>query len=146
MNWLTITRADLYNSKVAALIDAADTASLGDGQRDRTTGIIADVTLEVRRRVARANALDADTTTIPGGLKPLAVDIIYCRLKMALEMELTKDESDCLARRSQELDRIADGKEMIDPPDHPIAANYTQAEPHPSFGRAPHREFSHRHV
>jgi len=69
-NWISITKADLYNSKVAALIDAADSASLGQGQQDRITGIIADVTLEIRRRVAKANQLDQNTAAIPGLRSP----------------------------------------------------------------------------
>ena len=133
-NWISITKADLYNSKVAALIDAADSASLGQGQQDRTTGIIADVTLEIRRRVAKANQLDQNTAAIPGGLKPLAVDIIYCRLKVALEMELTDDERLFLKQRSDQLDRIADGRDVVDPPDNPMAANPVQTLPAPSFG------------
>jgi len=133
-NWITITKADLYNSKIAALIDAADSASLGQSQADRTTGIIADVTLEIRRRVAKSNQLDQNTAAIPGGLKPLAVDLIYCRLKVALEMELTDDERAALKARHNELDRIADGRYVVDPPDNPIAANPVQSLPAPSFG------------
>ena len=64
-NWITLTKADLYNSKVAALIDAADAVSLGQSQTDRSSGVIGDVTLEIRRRVARCNQLDQDTTKIP---------------------------------------------------------------------------------
>jgi hypothetical protein len=138
-NWIAITKADLYNSKVAALIDAANTTSLGAGQTDRTTGVMADVTLEIRRKIARVNLLDSDTTKIPGGLKPLAIDIIFCRLKVALEMELTEDERKSLARRENELDRIADGKDFVDPPDNPVAANMEQGQPSPSFGDKPHR-------
>ena len=138
-NWITITKADLYNSKVAALIDAANSVSLGAGQTDRTTGIIADVTMEIRRRVARANQVDANASAIPGGLKPLAVDMIYCRLKIALEMQLTEDERLALKQRENQLDRIADGRDVVDPPDNPIAANPVQTIPSPSFGRWPQR-------
>jgi len=69
-NWIAIAKSDLYNSKCAALIDAADSVALGQGQTDRTTGVMADVTLEIRRRVAKSNQLDANTAAIPGGLKP----------------------------------------------------------------------------
>ena len=138
-NWITITKADLYNTKVSALIDAANTVLLGAGQTDRTTGLIADVTMEIRRRVSRANVLDRDTTKIPAGLKPLAIDLICCRLKVALEMDLTKDEASALTRRETELDRIADGKDMVDAPDNPIPATMTQDIPLPAFGCTPHR-------
>ena len=136
-NWITITIADLYNSQAATLIDAANTVSLGNGQASRVPGIIADVTLEIRRKVARCNQLDANPAAIPGGLKPLAVDIIYCRLKIALQMDLTQAERDSLARRERELDRVADGRDLVDPPDNPIAANMTQGVAAPSFGDSP---------
>jgi len=117
--WIAITIADLYNSQVAPLIDAANSVALGANQADRVTGTIADVTLEIRRKVAKSNSLDMDGTKIPGGLKTLAIDIIYCRLKTALQMELSQDERDTLKRRVDDLDRIADGKDMVDSPDNP---------------------------
>jgi len=141
-NWITITKADLYNSKAAALIDAADTASLGANQPDRSTGVIADVTLEIRRRVSRSNQLDANPAAIPAGLKPLAIDLVYCRLKNALELPLTDDERLFLKQREVQLDRIADGRDLVDPPDNPIAPNATQAIAQPSFARGPVREFT----
>lgn len=133
-NWIAITKADLYNSKAAAIIDQADSEQLGAGQTDRSTGVIADVTLEIRRRVARCNQLDADTTTIPAGLKPLAVDIIYCRLKLALGIDLLQGERDALNRREQELQRVANGEDLVDPPDNAVAPNMNTATALPSFG------------
>lgn len=123
MSWITITKSDLYNSKVAALIDAADAVSLAAGQADRSTGVIADVTMEIRRRVSQCNYVDQDVTKIPAGLKPLAIDIIFCRLKTALEQELNQDERATLDRRQRELDRIADGKDPVDAPDNPIVTD-----------------------
>ncbi len=143
-NWIVIAKADLYNSKAAALIDAADSVSLGSGQTDRTTGVVADVTLEIRRRVAKCNQLDQNPAAIPGGLKPLAVDLIYCRLKNALELPLTDDERLFLNQREDQLDRIADGCEVVEPPDSPMPANPMQALARPSFGRGRRREFTRR--
>jgi hypothetical protein len=143
-NWIVITQADLYNSKAAALIDAANSSSLGAGQTDRITGVIADVTLEVRRRVAKCNQLDQNTAAIPGGLKPLAVDLIFCRLKTALEMELTEDERLSLKQRELQLDRIADGRDVVEPPDSPMAVNPLQFVPEPGFGHRRPREFTNR--
>ncbi|MDE2107253.1 MAG: hypothetical protein KGL39_59195 [Patescibacteria group bacterium] len=142
-NWIAIAKADLYNSKAAALIDAADSVQLGVGQTDRTTGVIADVTLEIRRRVGKEYAVDADPTKIPGGLKPLAVDLIYCRLKIALEQELSPAELQMLARRERELDRISDGKDVVEAPDTPLVSNAEQTIPAPSFGdcRPHHHRF-----
>ena len=143
-NWIVITKADLYNSKVAALIDAADSVALGNGQVDRTTGVITDVALSIRRQCARVNILDANTAAIPGGLKTLAIDVIYCRLKRALEMELSEDERKELERGERTIERIGEGKEFIDPPDNPVAVNFEQAQPAPSFGNRPHRHFTDR--
>jgi hypothetical protein len=140
-NWITITIADLYNSQAAALIDAANSVSLSvnkPGQADqvsRVPGIIADVTMEIRRRVARCNQLDQVVTAIPSGLKPLAVDIIFCRLKVAMQMALSEDERATLKQRERQLDRIADGSDMVDPPDTAIVANFNQTQPSPTFGK-----------
>jgi len=119
MRWLAITISDLYNSKSATLIDQINQNLLGAGQTDRVTGIIADVTLEVRRKVAVQYSIDIDPTKIPGGLKTLAVDMIYCRLKIAAEMTLSEDERIALRKCVTDLDRIADGKDMVDQPDNP---------------------------
>jgi hypothetical protein len=142
-NWITVALADLYNSKAAPLVDQINQQMLGAGQTDRLTGIIADATLEIRRRVAKCNQLDADTTKIPGGLKPLAVDLIYCRLKIAAELPLSDDERLILKQREDQLERIADGRDTVDPADNPIAPNFTQALPAPAFGRR-HRLFTNR--
>lgn len=141
-NWISLTKADVYNSKAAALIDAADSVSLGNGQTDRTTGILADVTLEIRRRIAKTNQLDQNPAAIPAGLKPLAIDLVYCRLKNALELPLTDDERLFLKQREIQLDRIADGRDVVEPPDAPIAANPVEVLPPPSFGRGRPREFT----
>jgi hypothetical protein len=142
-NWITITKIDLYDAKAAALVDAADSVQLGAGQSDRTTQVIADVTAEIRRKVARSNQLDQDVTKIPGGLKNLALDIIIARLKTSLEQELTPAEMKGLEAHERELNRIADGKDLVDPPDNPIAPNMTQATAQPSFGHR-HRDFTKR--
>ena len=124
-NWIAITKADLYDIKVAALVDQVDALSLGAGQTERTTDIIAAVTAEIRRKCARANALDADLATIPNGLKTLALDLIAGRIKSTLELELNQDERNMLLARERDLNRIADGKDLVDLPDNPIATGQT---------------------
>jgi hypothetical protein len=138
-NWISITKASLYDSKAAALIDAADSVQLGAGQVARSTDVIADVVAEIRRKVARVTVLDQDITKIPGGLKNCAVDIIVARLKIALEQDLTQDERDGLKRRDQELRDVRDGKDFVDPPDNPATEAFEQAQPAPSFGDFKHR-------
>jgi len=58
-----------------------------------------------------------------------------------LELPLTDDERLFLKQREIQLDRIADGKDLVDPPDNPIAANFNQSLPAPRFKRR-HREFT----
>jgi hypothetical protein len=142
-NWISLALADLYNSKAAPLVDQINQQLLGAGQTDRVTGILADVTLEIRRRVAKCNQLDADPTRIPAGLKPLAVDLAYCRLKIAAEMPLSEDERLLLKQREDQLERVADGRDTVDPADNPVAANFNQALPAPAFG-CRHRQFTNR--
>lgn len=133
-NWIAITKADLYNTKAARLIDKINSLQLGDGQNDRSTGIIADVTAEIRRRISRCNVLDQDVSKIPAGLKPLAIDLIIIRLKNAVEADLTDAEKMTMSQRNRELDRIADGTDLVDAPDNPIPANMNQSIASPSFG------------
>lgn len=140
--WIVLSKADLYNSKAAALIDAADSVSLGNGQADRSTGILADVTQEIRRRISKSNQLDANPAALPAGLKPLALDLVYCRLKSALELPLTEDERLFLQLREQQLDRLADGRDVVEPPDSPLPANPVEVVPPPSFGRGRPRLFT----
>jgi|GEM_PF-1371509 len=134
--WVSITKATLYNAKVAALIDALDTAALGDGQTNRSTDIIQGVVDHIRRKVAscRRNNLDADLTTIPKGLRDVAVDLIIARLKTALEMELSQDERDNVSRRERDLNRVADCTDVVDQPDNAIPAPMEPTVAPPSFG------------
>jgi hypothetical protein len=141
-NWIVIAEVDLYDAKAAALVEAADSVQLGPGQESRSAQVIADVTAEIRRKVARCNQLDQNVAAIPGGLKNCALDIIIARLKIALEQELTSDEKEGLKARERELNRIADGKDLVDPPDNPMPANMTQAIAQPSMGHWRHRDFT----
>lgn len=124
MNWTSITLADLHDSKVAALVEALDTAALGDAQTGRAASLIQTVVDEIRRKIASCprNTLDADTTTIPKGLKQMAVELILAALKNALEIALTDDERTSVATHRANLNRIAECKDTIEQPD-------TAAEP-----------------
>jgi hypothetical protein len=133
-NWTAITKQDLYDAKAATLVDAADQLVLGQGQVNRTTQIITDVTLEIRSKVAKCYTLDQDPTKIPNVTKQCAVDMIVARLKTALEQDLSKPESDRLMAIERQLNRIADGKDLVDPPDNPIAAPMNQAFAQPNVG------------
>ena len=123
-NWIAITIETLYEAKVAALIDAASTAALADGQDDRVPGIVQGVVDEIRRKVAscQTNRVDADLTKIPKGLRDMAVDMIIARLKISIETDLTEDERKQLATHQANLNRIADCSDVVDQPDDPVQA------------------------
>ena len=123
-NWIAITIETLYEAKVAALIDACDKKAAAQNQPPRSPGIIQGVVDEIRRKVASniKNRVDADLTTIPKGLRDCAVDMSIARLKIALERELLPDERIQLETHQKNLVRIADGKEVVDQPDDPVAA------------------------
>ena len=138
-NWITITVQDLYNSAAAPYIDRADQELLGHGQTKRSDGIIADVTRDIRVKVARASQLDQDATKIPGGFKTLAVDMCIARLKKAIGIEVPEQDLSTIERA---LNRIADGKERIDLPDNPISTGVTMQGTAPVTSNASRRKAS----
>lgn len=122
MSWLSITLATLKEAKIAALIDACDSAALGSGQANRAAGIIQGVVNEIRNAVATCNrnSVDSDTTKIPQSQRDLAVDLIIARLKNTIEQDLTEDERSNIAERRRQLRDIAACDLVVDQPDNPI--------------------------
>jgi hypothetical protein len=135
MGWSAITKGWLHEARVAALVDACDSAAKASGQANRAAGIIAGVVAEIRNAVASAdgNQVDADTTTIPDGLRDLAVDLIIARLKGTLEIALTQDERDTVDWRRRQLNQVAAGTLQVDAPGTAIAPE-VQGGALPSFG------------
>ena len=140
-NWISITKDTLYEASVAKLINAADSRALAAGQPNRSAGIIQGVVDHVRRKVAscRRNQLDSNLTTIPKGLRDIAVDLIIARLKTALQQELNQDERENIARRERDLNRVANCEDVVDQPDNAIVAPMEPTVPPPAFGDKPHR-------
>jgi hypothetical protein len=134
-NWIAITTATLYEAKVAALIDAASTAAKGDGQPDRAAGIIQGVVDEIRRKVASCatNRVDSDLTKIPKGLRDMAVDMIIARLKKAINRDLSEDERRDLMRHENNLNRIAECRDVVDQPDDAVAPEVEANVPGPAI-------------
>jgi hypothetical protein len=118
-NWIPITVEDLEDKKLAALVTALREKALGASQTDPTPRIIQAVVDMIRRKVASCarNRVDADLTTIPKGLKTMAVDLIYAEMKGRLEEPLTTDESRAIERHTADLNRIADCRDAVDQPD-----------------------------
>lgn len=124
MSWTAITIDTLKEAKVAALIDACDSAALAVGQANRAAGLIQGVVNEIRNSVGTCNRnqVDADLTTIPSSLRDLAVDLIIARLKNAIEQPLTQDERDNVSERRRQLRDVAACDLVVDQPDNAVAA------------------------
>ncbi|NJL18810.1 MAG: hypothetical protein HC901_00335 [Bdellovibrionaceae bacterium] len=122
MSWIAITADTLKEAKVAALIDACDSAALGDGQANRAAGLIQGVVNEIRNAVAtcRTNQVDEDTTTVPASQRDLAVDLIIARLKNAIEQPMTEDERSNVTERRRQLRDIAACDLVVDQPDDAV--------------------------
>jgi hypothetical protein len=138
-NWIPITVADLQDAKLAALVTALQEKALGDGQTDPTPRLTQAVVDRIRRKIASnlKNQLDADPTTIPKGLKTMAVDLIYAEMKGRIEEPLTQDENRAIDRHEADLKAIAKGDEVIEQPDDAIDApvQATSGSPTISEGR-----------
>jgi hypothetical protein len=128
-NWLAITIATLNEASLAALIEACDSAALGDAQPNRAAGLIQGVVNEVRTAIegCPSRQLDQDTTTIPASLRDLAVDLIIARLKGAIKQALTEDERDTIAWRRRVLKEIRSCDYPIEKPDTAIETPTTQS-------------------
>lgn len=120
--WIPITTDTLKEAKIAALIDACDSAALGDGQMNRADGLIAGVVKDIRNYVStcKRNRVEEDISTIPESLRDLAVDLIIARLKGAIEQPLTEDERNNLIDRRRQLRDIAKCELAVDQPQNPI--------------------------
>jgi len=129
MSWIAITIETLYEAKVAALIDACDTAAKAEGQPDRAAGLIQGVVNEVRNAVATCtrNRVDGDTTKIPTSQRDLAVDLIMARLKGVIDEALTEDERNNVTERRRQLRDIAACNLVVDQPDTPVAPEVQQS-------------------
>jgi hypothetical protein len=138
--WNPVTVSDLQDAKVAKLVTALRTKALADGQTDPVERVIASVVTDIRRKVAscRANRTDADATTIPASLLPLACDLIIFRLKLRLEIPLTDDERTNQSTHERTLNRIASCDDVIEQPDDAAApaVEVTSGTPHISNCRA----------
>ena len=117
--WITIVLADLNDARVAELIEAVRKEELGAGQTDPMPRRIQTVTDEIRRCIAfRASTpLDADTTTIPTGLKDMAVEKIFRGLKGRLLIPLTDDEKDAEKLYQKRLEQLTRCEWPVDKPD-----------------------------
>ena len=128
--WITITSADLNDARVAELVEAVRKEELGAGQTDPLARRIQTVTDEIRLCIAfcATTPLDADTTTIPTGLKDLAVEKIFRGLKGRLLIPLTDDEKEAEKLFQRRLEQLTRCEWPVDQPDTP--ATTVTVQPH----------------
>lgn len=121
-NWITPSLAWLNDHKVGELIDALRTEALASGQTDPMARMITEVTDELRAAIAFSDKydLDADTTTLPKGLKEIATKKIVRLMKGRLELPLSKDEERDADIYEARLKAINEGRWPIDDPDTAI--------------------------
>lgn len=143
MSWIAITKELVYEAKVAALIDACDSAALASGQVERSAGIIQGVINEVRNAVSTCakNQVDADLTTVPASLRDLVVDLVIARLKGVLDLPLTEDERSYVSWRRKQLEQVASCGLVVDQPDNAVVAPVQVVAASPAFGTARVKEF-----
>lgn len=136
-NWVSITIDDIEDSKVAKLVTALRTRALADDQDDPTPELTQRVVDEVRRKIASntSNRLDEDVTTVPKGLKSMVTELVYFKLKGRLNKSLTSDEKEDKRQYERELNRIAEGKDVVEQPDTPVEAEIESPAPSPSVGK-----------
>lgn len=139
MSWITITAADLDDTKIAALLEATRTAALASGQADPTSEIIAGVLARVRAEVqgCARNSVDADPTLIPPSLRRLACRMVVFELMGRLQVELTEDERAERRADLRYLERVAACEVPVEPPSTPTST--AQAGTHVSVANAPER-------
>lgn len=143
MAWITITVGDLKDRKVAALVEALQSAALGSGQSDPTPNIIASVTARIRAEIkgCARNQLDRDTTTVPADLTDLAVRMVLRVMKDRLEIPLTEDERNQMKSDERYLERIAACDVPVATPDDAVDGDVQSGSVSPKT-YAPQRDFS----
>lgn len=118
MPWLIITTDDLLDARAAPLVTALRTKVLADGQTDPAPRITQVVVDEIRRCIAfcASTPLDADTATIPPGLKEMAVQKIVRLMKGRLLQALTEDEKEAERLYQRRLEQLTRCEWPVDQP------------------------------
>lgn len=135
MNWLPITEADLLAYKMSPLMTALRNAALKSGQTDPVVAITTGVITRIRTKVAscQTNRVDADTTTIPASLLPLACRMIVREAKGRLEMELTEDERLKQSIDERDLTAVASCSLVVEQPDDSATPEVQATQPSPTI-------------
>jgi phage gp36-like protein len=121
MSWVTVTKENLRNYVVSALVDAIDESALGETQLERFTSVHADTIAEVRMAVAsnENNILDSDTDKIPQSLRSAACWLICNYMAQGLQIQLTEQQQAEVTASREKLQAVANGDIAVETPDAP---------------------------
>ena len=118
-NWTHITSDDLKAAGHGTIVDRASTTATGGV--DPVAEEIANAVARVRRAVAAANAVDADSAKVPKSLKGLTMRLALYALMERIRFPLSEDQRDSRKNDNSDLLRISDRKSLVEAPDNPEA-------------------------
>ena len=122
--WITITTANLQDSRAATMIAAVQTTALASGQSDPVPNIIASVCGEVRGAIGFSGKyqVSATASTVPPNLKDMTVQKIIRMAIRRLNQGALLTEDDRQEERVYEsrLNLIREGRYPVDLPDDPM--------------------------
>lgn len=126
--WIALVTDEVLQSPHATIVAAARTKALASGNPDPLPGLIANVVLAIRRKIEsnRRNVPDADATKIPGSLRGLAIDLAAFDLITGYRQDLTDAQAEIRREHWKNLNRIADGTDVVELADNPIGAAESQ--------------------
>lgn len=133
MEWITITTGDLRDTKASALIDAYQSAALGDTQTDPVPRTIERVCDRIRAEIQSSGKYQVSATphSIPPSLVELAGNLIAWRMQGRLNvlnaLPVTDQDKIDHSEDLKYLERIARGDVTIEKPDDPIATPEVQS-------------------
>lgn len=121
MAWVTVTKENLRNYVVSALVDAIDESALGESQIERFTSVHDDTIAEVRMAVGsnEDNILDSDTDKIPQSLRPAACWLICNYMAQGLGIVLTESQLAEVTAAREKLNDVANGDIAVEAADDP---------------------------
>jgi|GEM_PF-2063321 len=162
MKWVNLTVTDLYNTRAAPIIEAAEQTVLHTeptpppAQANPIPSLIAQVQAEIRGAVGFSGqySLDGDptpatdpddplpsSTSIPPNLKDLAVNKIVRECKARLEMPLNDWDRMQEQQYQKIITALLEGKYPVDAPDIPADDNPSVAFSGAKFFRGNRRNF-----
>lgn len=131
--WRTITAADLRETKASALVDAFESAALGDGQADPVPNTIIKVCDRIRAEIqsSKKYLVSATPHSIPPSLIELAGNLIAWRMQGRLNvlsaLPITDQDKIDHSEDLKYLERIARGDVTIEVPSDPEAVPEVQS-------------------